>query len=126
MGLLAAGLVVLIAAVPAAFLVALFSWARWLRRQTSKPPYAPWAAYLLLTLAAVQAVRGLEGAAVAILRIVSRDISLADRQHVLASGIAEAMYGGMLTVVVAAAVALWLLFFTWRSRWSNSPAGKAG
>jgi hypothetical protein len=121
-GLVAAVLVVLVAAVPAALLVALFSWTRWLQGQTGPSRYALWAAYLLLTLGAVQAVREAMRAGVAVLSAVSQDISSIDRQRLLANGIAAAMYNGMLTAAVAIAVTLWLLFCTWRRRWASSGA----
>jgi hypothetical protein len=109
------GLVLL--AAPLDALLALLLWARWLRRRTTAPRFVSWVSYVLLALAAVPAAAGLVAATLGVHHAMSHDISPADRQRVLASGIAEAFYDGVLTGALAAVVALWLLLGTWRWHW---------
>lgn len=111
---------------PAAPLVPLFFWSRWLGRRTAAPRYGPWAAYVLLSLGALATITGPVVAVVGVPRVTGSDISPVDRQRVLASGIAEAFYDGMLIVAVALVVALWLLFGTWRWHWTVRPPGAKG
>jgi hypothetical protein len=107
-------LLVVVFVAPAGLLVPLFIWARWLGGRTGAPRYWPWAAYVPLTLGAVATLSGPVVAVVGVLRAMSRDTSPVDRQRVLASGIAQAFYDGVLIVALTVVVALWLLFGTWR------------
>ena len=121
MGLLVGLLLVLVFVAPAGVLALLFFWARWLGHRTAAPRYGAWVAYVPLVLAVVATIAGTVGAVVGVLRAMAGDISPADRQRVLASGVAEAFYDGVLIVVLAVVVALWLLFGTWRWHWATKP-----
>ena len=115
-------MVVLVIAVtafaPAALLVPLFMWARWLRRRTTAPRYAAVTALGIVAVSALVTVMGAVAAihAVTAARIdESSDASV--KARVLAEGISEAMNCGALGVAIAVPAAVWLLFATWRWHW---------
>jgi hypothetical protein len=126
LSLLVGLLLVLVFVAPAGVLALLFFWARWLGHRTAAPRYGAWVAYVPLVLGLVATIAGPVGAVVGVLRVMAGDISPADRQRVLASGVAEAFYDGVLTMALAAVVTLWLLFGTWRWHWRARPPGGKG
>lgn len=104
---------------PGGCLVPLFVWARWLRRTTAAPRFVTWISHTLLAVGAVLAIVGV----VASLRAMS-DVTNgkahdpSQKARALGEGISEAINCGALVILLAAALALWLLFGTWRWRWS--------
>ena len=76
---------------------------------------------MALALGALVTLTGPVVAVVGVLRATGGDVSPADRRRILASGIAEAFYDGVLIVGLAVVVAAWLLFGTWRWHWSARP-----
>jgi hypothetical protein len=113
-----------IALAPLALLVPLIIWARWLRRRAGIPPFARKTGYGFLALA-------MSLTAYAVVRVPFDLGSLAqahtaDKARILGSAIAEAMYDDVLTFAVAAVMALWLLFCTWRWFWAAKPVTVKG
>jgi hypothetical protein len=119
--LLAIAVVVAIAFVPTMVVVApLFLWTRWLGRLATAPALASRISYTLLGLASLVTVFS----AVESVRVMSGTVPIepggaSPKARLLARGIAEAFYSGTFALLVAAVAALWLLFATWRWRWST-------
>jgi hypothetical protein len=118
MGLLVVAVVAAMALSPAALLVPLYLWARWLRRRTGVPRFVRGIAVLLAALAAAVALFGAVASVHALMGAVTGEsVGPLEKSRALAEGLSEAMNCGALAVVVAAVLALWLLFSTWRWHW---------
>jgi hypothetical protein len=105
--------VLVIALLPAASVIALGLWARWLRRRALVPRWAVSIAYGLVVLGALPFVVGaVWGWAVMGTKAAERG----DKARMLGEGISEAMNCGSLGVMIAVIGLLWLGFCTWRWR----------
>ncbi len=111
-------LVGLIALTPAAPLLPLLFWTRWLRRRTAAPRFATRISYALLVVGALVTLFGV----VSTFRTVALNVAdevdgTSQKARMLAEGISEAINCGALAIVVALVAAFWLLFATWRWLW---------
>lgn len=115
-GVIVLGIVALMLfAVPAAAAVGLSVWMRRHERRAPLPRYAKWIAYTLIGVVGVITIGTLLGLVHWILAFNASGLSAADRQRILASGIAEAMYNGGVGVVFAVFSASWITFVGWRT-----------
>ena len=106
--------VLIIALLPAAFVVAVWSWVRWLRRRADAPSWAVSIGYGFVVLGALPV---LVGAVWSVLAVVGAKAGEpGEKARALGEGISEAMNCGALGLIVAVLGALWLGFCTWRWR----------
>ena len=109
-----------IAVAPGVLLIPLYFWAQWLARGNAAPRFAVRTANVLLALGALLTLVGLGGALSVVATPGPAEVEGAPSQKARALGeaISEAINCGALVVVVAATLALWLLFGTWRWHWA--------
>ena len=116
--LLSLALALAIFAVPPAATVGLWLWVRRLQRRAGLPRFARWSTYTLVSVAGVITVGTVVGLIQSVLAVRAPGLSAAQKQSILASGIAEAMYNGAFAVLLVVIGAIWLAFVRWRaSRW---------
>ncbi len=115
MALLGLALVLGIFAVPPAMTVGLWLWVRRLQQRGALPRFARWTAYVLVGVAGVIAVGTVVGLIQSVVAVRAPGMSAAQKQSVLASGVAEAMYNGAFGVLLVVIGAIWIGFVRWRA-----------
>jgi len=98
--------------------VALFFWARWLRRRTTAPRYGAWTAYALLAPGVGMTIDGLVVHGFVLVGAIGSAASPADRSRILANGISEVIWNQAVTTIIDVIVTFWLLLVTWRWHWT--------
>ena len=118
--LIVIGIISTIAVAPSVLLIPLYFWTQRLARDTAAPRFAVRTANALLALGTLLTLVGLAGALYVVATPVPAEVEGAPSQRARALGeaLSEAMNCGVLVVAVAAMLALWLLFGTWRWHWS--------
>ena len=102
-------------AVPPVAAVALWFWVRRLQRRAGLPRFAGWSTYALIGVAGMITIGTVVGLIQSIIAVRAPGLSAAQKQSVLASGIAEAMYNGAFTVLLVVIGAIWVGFVRWRA-----------
>lgn len=102
-------------AVPPATTVGLWLWVQRLQRRVGLPRFARWTAYVLVGVAAMITVGTVVGLIQAVIAVRAPGLSAAQKQSILASGIAEAMYNGAFVALLVLIGAIWIGFFAWRA-----------
>ncbi|HEY2513920.1 MAG TPA: hypothetical protein VGI39_23795 [Polyangiaceae bacterium] len=104
----------LFAAPPAAALV-LWLWVRRLHEREGLPRFARWSAYTLVGVAGVISLGTVARLIESVLAVRAPGSSAAERQKILASGLAEAVYNGAFAALLVGIGALWVGFVRWRA-----------
>ena len=97
-------------AVPPAATLGLWLWVRRLEARAGLPRFARWSTYTLIGVAGMISVGTLVGLIQSIIAVRAPGVGAAQKQSVLASGIAEAMYNGAFAVLLIVTGAIWVGF----------------
>jgi len=106
-------LVVLLALAPVALLAPLFLWARSLRRR-GVHRVGVWTAYVLIAVGVLVTSFGVLFT-VRVMAVPPAPVDPSQKARALAEGISEAMNCGAFVAMLAAAVAVWLAVWRWRT-----------
>ena len=101
-------------AVPPVAAVVLWFWVRRPQRRAALPPFARWSTYTLIGVAGMITVGTLVGLIQSVMAVRAPGLSAPQKQSILASGIAEAMYNGAFAVLLVVIGAIWVGFVRWR------------
>ena len=113
--LLSLALALGIFAVPPAAAVGLWLWVRRRQWRAGLPRFAQRTAYVLVGIAAMITIGTVVDLIQSVIAVRAPGLSAAQKQSILASGIAEAMYNGAFAVLLVVIGAVWVGFFAWRS-----------
>jgi hypothetical protein len=102
-------------AVPPAAALGLWLWVRRLQQREGLPRFARWSTYTLIGVAGMITVGTVISLIQSVRAVRAPGLSAAQKQSILASGIAEAMYNGTFALLLVVIGALWLGFVTWRA-----------
>jgi len=102
-------------AVPPAATVGLWLWIQRLQRRVGLPRCARWTAYVLVGVSGVITVGTVVGLIQSVIAVRAPGLSAAQKQSILASGIAEAMYNGAFGVLLVVIGAIWIGFVRLRA-----------
>jgi hypothetical protein len=101
-------------AVPPAGAIGLWIWVRRLHRRVGLPRFARFSTYTLGGVAGILTVGTVAGLVQSMMAIRAPGLSAADKQRILASGVAEALYNGEFGVLLVLVGAIWVAFVRWR------------
>jgi hypothetical protein len=104
-----------ILALPPAYLLIVWAWARRLGQSSKVASFAIWVAYTLIAVGGVVTLVGFTPGATAIVTAPHQPGGTSDKARALAEGISEVMNCGALGAVFAALAAAWLGFWWWRA-----------
>jgi hypothetical protein len=102
-------------AVPPAAVLGLWLWVRRLQRRVGLPRFAKWSSYTLIGVAGVITIGTVVVLIQSVLAVRAPGLSAAQKQSILASGIAEAFYNGVFGVLLVVIGVLWVGFVRWRA-----------
>jgi hypothetical protein len=102
-------------AIPPSATVGLWLWVRRLQQRADLPRFARWSTYTLVGVAGMITVGTVVGLTQSVIAVRAPGLSAAQKQSILASGIAEATYNGAFSVLLVVIGAIWIGFVRWRA-----------
>lgn len=109
------GLAFGIFAVPPGAAFGLWLWVQRLQRRGGLPRFARWSTYTVVGVAAMITVGTVVGLIQSVIAVRAPDLSVGQKQSILASGIAEATYNGAFGMLLVMVGATWVGFVRWRA-----------